>query len=130
MQSNRPEMAIISNHVGRIAQNAGMLSGLKLVYICLKIMQTVSISDERKTAQLHTIKMPVTIMQTALVIHVSGILTSQCRMLLCITNAIPCNSPHKANMILLPCQMPTNRKVMRQWIPVLIFPFLLPPNGM
>ncbi len=74
MHSSRTQQAIISSHAGRIVQKAMMLSGLKWVYICLKIIMSVSMSGERNTAQLHTIKMSVMRMQNSFVNHVSGIL--------------------------------------------------------
>jgi len=129
MHSNRPQQTIISSQMERIVQNAAMLSGLKLKNICLKMVRNVSISGERKTVQLPTIKMPVKKTQNGLVNHVFGIFRSRPCRLLCSTSASPCNNPHNANVMLLPCQIPTSSRVMRQWKDVRTFPCLLPPKG-
>ena len=130
MQSKRQQQIIISNQVERMVQNAGMLSGLKLLNICVKMVLTVLISGERKTVQLHTMKIPVTKIQNGLVNQLLGIILRVHCILLCSTNASPCINPHKGNIILLPCQIPTNRRVTKLCMAVLANPFLLPPNGM
>ena len=114
MQSRRLQTISISNHVERIVQNAGILSGRKSESICLKSMMVVSISGERKTAQLHIIKVALINREKGLVYQVSGIRRSHHWKALCITKAKPCNAPQMTNMMLLPCQIPTSSRVMRQ----------------